>query len=186
MDIIPLLLISIGLSLEIFAASTAISISMKEMTRSYAIRLAGCFSAFHMLMLLLGFVLGLGLLELIQNVDHWIAFLLLTIIGARMILASIRNGHPEVRNADLSRGGLLVLSLATSIDALALGVSFAALHEAIVWPVVVIGIVVFAFGILGIQIGAKVGKRTGRYAEGIGGFVLILLGFKILLEHMLT
>jgi len=185
MDILPLLLISIGLSMDIFAVSIAVSLSMKKMTHAQMLRLALSFTIFHMAMLLMGFFLGLGLLEVISNVDHWVAFALLALIGGKMIFDSWNCEDVPIKGKDPTKGRqLLLLSVATSIDALAMGVGFAALHSELILSVMVIGIVVFAFGILGTRIGPRIGKSAGKYAGFLGGVVLILLAVKIVIEHV--
>lgn len=185
MDMLPLVAIAIGLSMDVFAVSICVSITMKELNRVQTIRMSLCFAFFHMMMLVIGYFLGVGLLEVIHNVDHWIAFALLAFVGGKMIVDSLKGEGVDVKGTDPTKGKrLLLLSVATSIDALALGIGFAALHMNIFLPAVVITIVVFAFGLLGTRIGPKIGKKAGKYAEVMGGVVLILLAFKILLEHL--
>ncbi len=186
MDTLALLIIAIGLSFDNFAVTIAISTTIKNMKKSQILRLAVTFTTFHIVMLFIGFSLGSELLEIVENVDHWIAFGLLLFVGLRMIVCSLREEESFSRNKDPTRGKeLLLLGLATSIDALAIGLSFAALHIGLYIPVLVIGIFIFSFTILGVKVGPMLGKKTGRYAETIGGIILILLGVKILLEHLL-
>ena len=187
MDIVLILIVSVGLSLDIFACSIAICMAMGGVTKAQAVRMAGSFSLFHVLMAALGFALGMGVLEVINNLDHWIAFALLMLVGIHMIYNSLTEGEAHYENIDHTKGKeLYFLSLATSLDALALGMSFAALHYSIILPLISIGLVVFAFGILGTQIGPKVGKRIGRHSETFGGLILILLGVRVVLEPTLA
>ena len=184
MDILALVVIAIGLSLDEFAVAIAVSMSFKGLDWKRSLRLVGTFTAFHTVMLVVGYFLGKELLMYIENVDHWIAFGLLAFVGARMVWDAFQEGETYSAKRDPTKGKeLLMLGLATSIDALAIGLSFAALHEPILVPLVVILVMVFAFGIVGTRIGPLIGKKAGRYAEVIGGIVLILLGLKVLLEH---
>ena len=184
MDTLALLVIAIGLSLDEFAVTIAVSMSFKGLDWKRSLRLVGTFSVFHAVMLLIGFYLGTELLTYIANVDHWIAFGLLAFVGGRMVWDAFQEGETYSKKRDPTKGKeLLMLGLATSIDALAIGLSFAALHEPILVPLVVIVAMVFVFGIVGTRIGPLIGKRVGRYAEVIGGIVLILLGLNVLLEH---
>lgn len=184
MDILALLVIAIGLSLDEFAVAIAVSLCFKGLDWARVFRLIGTFSLFHAVMLLLGYYLGHELLMYIENIDHWLAFGLLLFVGLRMVWEAFQEGETYGKNRDPTRGKeLFLLALATSIDALAIGLSFAAMHTPIFVPLIVILAMVFAFGILGTQIGPLIGKRIGRYAEVIGGLVLILLGVKVLLDH---
>jgi putative Mn2+ efflux pump MntP len=185
MDRLTILLISVGLSLDIFACTVAISMAMKGVSWVQALRMALTFSLFHVAMATFGFVLGTEMLKHIARFDHWLAFALLLAVGVHMIYNSLTEGEKHYERVDHTRGReLVVLSIATSIDALALGISFAALHTEIVLTLACIGIVVFLFGLFATQVGARVGARTGRYAETVGGLILILLGLKIVLEHL--
>jgi putative Mn2+ efflux pump MntP len=186
MDILALIVIAVGLSLDEFAVAIAVSLGFKGLDWERSFRLVGTFTAFHAVMLILGFYLGTELLTYIEHIDHWLAFGLLAVVGARMMWDAFQEGDTYSAKRDPTKGmELFMLGLATSIDALAIGLSFAALHEPILVPLVVILVMVFIFGIVGTRLGPLIGKKAGRYAEVMGGIVLILLGVKVLAEHYL-
>jgi putative Mn2+ efflux pump MntP len=185
MNLLTILLISVGLSLDIFACTVAICMAMKGISWVQALRMSLTFSLFHVAMAAFGFVLGTEVLRHIARYDHWLAFGLLLLVGVHMIYNSLTEGEEHYERVDHTRGKeLVVLSIATSIDALVLGIGLAALHTEVVMTLTCIGVVVFLFGILATQVGARVGTRTGRYAETVGGLILIVLGLKIVLEHL--
>jgi putative Mn2+ efflux pump MntP len=186
MDSLTLLIIAIGLSLDNFAVTIALCTSLKRIKKRQVLRLAVTFTTFHVVMLFIGFFLGSELIEIVENVDHWIAFGLLLFVGVRMIVSSLREEDSYSRKKNPTRGKeLLLMGLATSIDALAIGLSFAPLHIGLYMPALVIGIFIFSFTILGVKVGPILGNRAGRYAETFGGVILVLLGLKVLFEHSL-
>jgi putative Mn2+ efflux pump MntP len=177
--------VAFALAMDAFAVSVGISVSQKEQRWDQRIRLASSFGFFQFIMPIIGWLAGQGFLEYIHDVDHWVAFSLLFLIGGKMVLDSFR-AQRKMKNVpdDPSRGfRLIVLSVATSIDAFAVGLSFAALEIPILYPSVVIGIVAFLMTLLGTRIGPVIGQIAGKRAELLGGLILILIGIKIIVEH---
>jgi len=172
--------------MDVFAVSLGISVGKKGLTRLQTARLALAFGFFQFLMPLLGWLAGSKLLPFIQAVDHWAAFGLLCLVGGRMIGGAFkeREGTSEDEADPTAGGNLFLLSLATSIDALALGLSFALLEQSIFLPAMVIGLVAGVMTALGARLGRILGPIFGKWAEFSGGLVLLLIGMKILLEHL--
>jgi putative Mn2+ efflux pump MntP len=183
MDLLTVILIAVGLAMDAFAVSIAKGITINNHRRKTALIMASFFAAFQMLMPVIGWFAGLGLEELITAIDHWIAFGLLVLIGARMIYDSIKKEDLQ-REGNLRLHTLLTLSVATSIDALMVGLSFAFLQTAIVIPILAIGIVTFFLSYLGFHFGTLIGSILGSRIKAIGGVILIAIGAKILLEHL--
>lgn len=185
MPVAELLLIAVGVSADAFAVALTQGVAMR---RRYdwrrALLVAGLFGAFQALMPLIGWTLGTGVMDLIREVDHWIAFGLLVIIGGRMLWEAFRRGHEQGEPRGDGLRALLVLSFATSIDALAVGVSLAALPLSIWMAILVIGATTLVLSLLATWLGQRMGDRLGRPAEVIGGLVLIGIGVKILLDHL--
>lgn len=181
-----LLGIAVGLAMDAFAASTAVSVSLGKPDVRQAFRLSWHFGFFQALMPVIGWLAGQSIVRWIRAWDHWVAFGLLAIVGGRMLLASRRGPEERAPRSDPTRGwSLLMLSVATSIDALAVGMSFAALDVRIWGPAVVIGVVTGALSLLGVAIGRRLGTRVSRWAEAVGGLVLVLIGCWILYTHLL-
>jgi putative Mn2+ efflux pump MntP len=178
--------LALALAMDAFVVSLGLGLSLRPATGAQTFRLAFHFGLFQFLMPVLGWAVGESFIRHIEKYDHWVAFALLVGVGGKMIFESLRPEKQAGPNrSDPTRGGsLLVLSVATSLDALAVGLSLAALHVAIVFPAVVIGVVAFAMTVLGMKIGPALGKVIGRKAELLGGFVLILIGIKILADHL--
>lgn len=183
MGVVELLLLSIGLAMDAFAVSICKGISMKKMNWKKAIIIGLYFGGFQALMPTLGFFLGAAFQSLITSIDHWIAFALLTIIGGGMIKESF-DDDSENKNDDVSFKTMIVLAIATSIDALAVGITFAFLNVNLVLAVSLIGIITFILSVVGTKIGNRFGDKYERKAELVGGIILVLLGVKILLEHL--
>ena len=184
MGIVELLLIAVGLSMDAFAVSICKGLGMKKVDLKVAVVLALFFGGFQGLMPLIGWTLGSQFLWLIAPVDHWIAFGLLAIIGGKMLWEAFRDeeGEDDGRPADrIDLGEFFILAIATSIDALAVGISFAALSVDIVPSVL---LVTFAFSVGGVFVGNYFGARYEKLATITGGVVLILIGLKVLLEHL--
>ncbi len=181
---IALLLIALGLSLDAFAVSVSNGMTIRHQRTNHALRMGIFFGFFQALMPLIGWSAGVGLKEWISGVDHWVAFGLLCLIGFKMIYESLRKEGKEGKTFSLSLGMLLILSIATSIDALAVGISFALLDIAIVTPILVIGMVTFTLSFLGVLTGDKLGHFFEKKIEAIGGLILIGIGVKILIEHL--
>lgn len=183
MSILTSLLIAIGLAMDCFAVSVSAGSTMKKIHLGLMFKIAFLFGLFQAGMALLGFYFGLAFEVLINNFDHWIAFLLLLFVGGKMIYEAAKNGMEEKTDYS-SNKILLILAVATSIDALAIGISFAFLNVSCCFSVIIIGIVSFIFSIFGILIGKNVSKFLGNKAEIVGGVILILIGLKILFEHL--
>jgi putative Mn2+ efflux pump MntP len=184
MDIFTIILIAIGLAMDAFAVSIANGISIKSQKRKNAFIIAAFFGGFQMFMPVIGWLAGLGLEELIMGVDDWIAFGLLAFIGSRMIYDSAKEEDLK-RDSNLRIHNLLTLSVATSIDALMVGLSFAFIQTAIATPILIIGLVTFLLSFIGFYFGNVIGQVLGNKIKVIGGVILIGIGLKILLEHLI-
>ena len=185
MDTVSILLIAFGLAMDAFAVSIANGITSKQLRTNNALKMAISFGSFQMFMPVIGWLAGLSLRVVISGVDHWIAFGLLSLIGIKMIYESLKMKAEEKENASMSFHVLLILSVATSIDALAVGLSFAFLGISIATPIIVIGTVTFALSFLGASVGYKLGRFFENKIEIAGGLVLVGIGAKILLEHLI-
>ena len=183
MDIISLLLLAVGLSMDAFAVSVCKGLALKKVSLRHMCIVGAWFGGFQALMPSLGYLLGSRFEQYITAIDHWIAFVLLVLIGANMIREALSKEEAEEANASLAFKTMLLMAVATSIDALAVGVSFAFLKAPIVPAVSFIGITTLTLSMLGVKIGNVFGVRYKSRAELAGGIVLILLGLKILLEH---
>lgn len=183
MGTIEILLISVGLAMDVFAVSVCKGLSMKKMNWKKAIIIGLYFGIFQASMPVLGYFLGTTFEQFITNIDHWIAFVLLSAIGGNMIKESF-DQESENCNDNVDVKTMVILAIATSIDALAVGITFACLRINIVLPVISIGIITFILSVIGVKIGNKFGDKYENKAEFIGGLILILLGIKILLEHL--
>ena len=184
MDLITIILVAIGLSVDAF--SVAIGIGAANTKRSWApvLRLAAAFGLFQFAMPIAGWLAGLTIVNVIANYDHWIAFALLAYVGSKMIWEALKK-EEEKETDDQTKGlPLLLLSIATSIDALAVGFSFSVLKEQILFPSVIIGIVCFLMTAVGVIFGKVLARIFGKKVSIFGGVVLIGIGIKILIEHM--
>ncbi len=186
MELITLILLSIGLSIDSFAVSVSSGLIMSEITFRKATRIAFSLAFFQALMPLIGWFIGNKIETMVISFDHWLAFGLLAIIGGKMIFESFKT-HPieNKKSNPLELKTLLGISLATSIDALVVGVSFAFIEINLLLVIFIIGFTTFFFSMLGILFGKKVGVHFGEKMEVFGGIVLILIGLKILLDHLL-
>ena len=183
MGLIELFLIAVGLSMDAFAVSVCKGLAMPKCTFKKAAIVGLWFGGFQALMPAIGYVLGAQFQETIASIDHWIAFLLLALIGGNMIHEALDNDEEEA-DASLDVKTMFLLAVATSIDALAIGITFAFLKVNIIPAVCFIGIVTFIISFAGVKIGNVFGARYKNKAEIVGGVILILLGLKILLEHL--
>jgi putative Mn2+ efflux pump MntP len=182
MELFELLIIAVALSMDAFAIAICKGLSMRRMSYKNAV-ITGCFfGGFQALMPLIGYQLGTQFKDSITSIDHWIAFVLLLIIGINMIRES-RSEYEKFEDT-FSLRNMAVLSLATSIDALAIGVTFAFLQVSILPAVSMIGVTTFVFSFLGVKIGNVFGARYKSKAELVGGIILIAMGVKILMEHL--
>jgi len=182
------LLMALGLSMDAFAVSVSNGICIPEMKVRYALRAALAFGLFQFFMPIVGWALGGAFREHIEHIDHWIAFGLLAFVGGKMIFEALRIEAPDCAldksKGILHLGTLLVLAVATSIDALAVGLSLSVLGRPILGPALLIGVVTFLVSFMGCEFGRRIGARFERWAELAGGVVLIGIGVKILLEHV--
>ena len=183
MRVVELLLLSIGLAMDAFAVSVCKGISMKKMNWKKAIVIGLYFGGFQALMPTIGYFLGTAFQSLITSIDHWIAFILLGIIGGGMIKEAFEDDKENV-NDDVGFKTMIILAIATSIDALAVGITFAFLNVNLILAVSLIGIITFIISVIGTKIGNRFGDKYERKAEMVGGIILIFLGIKILLEHI--
>ena len=183
MDLIELFLIAVGLSMDAFAVSVCKGLAMPKCTFKKAAIVGLWFGGFLALMPAIGYILGAQFQEAIASIDHWIAFVLLALIGGNMIHEALDNDEEEA-DASLDVKTMFLLAVATSIDALAIGITFAFLKVNIIPAVCFIGIVTFIISFAGVKIGNVFGARYKNKAEIVGGIILILLGLKILLEHL--
>jgi len=184
MSFLSTVLIAIGLGMDAFAVSVGVSLSARGFSLRRTLRLAFHFGFFQFMMPLLGWMAGRTVASYIAAYDHWIAFLLLAGIGGKMIIDACGREGP-VAYSDPTRGAsLVVLSIATSIDALAVGLGFAVLDIGIIFPSIVIGVVAFVMTVIGMLFGDRLGRIGGRPIEIAGGVILIGIGLKILIEHL--
>jgi len=189
MSLLELLLIGVGLSMDAFAVAVCRGLAMRKINWGHAVVIGLYFGGFQALMPFLGWALGSTFAGYIQSVDHWIAFVLLVFIGGNMVREALGGeedcgpaGCPVENRLDHKQ--LLLMAVATSIDALAIGVTLAFLEVAIVPAISIIGVTTFCLSVAGVAVGNFFGARYKRRAEITGGVILILLGVKILLDHL--
>lgn len=183
MSLLELFILAVGLSMDAFAVSICKGLSMSRMNWKNGVIIGLYFGGFQALMPLIGYTLGIQFKSAITNVDHWIAFVLLSIIGFNMIREALSK-EEESCNASVDFKTMLMLAIATSIDALAIGVTFAFLQVSIVPAVSFIGVTTFTLSVLGVKVGNTFGCRYKSKAEFAGGLILVLMGIKILVEHL--
>jgi len=183
---ISLLALAVALAMDAFAVAIVAGLTLKPISRRQVFRLAFHFGLFQALMPTLGWLAGTAVHKYIAAFDHWIAFGLLAFVGGRMLWEAVHNqeGEPSESNDPTSGWSLVVLSVATSIDALAVGLSLAMLGSMIVVPALVIGIVAASFTALGMVIGRRIGLIWGTRVEVLGGLILVGIGIKIVIEHL--
>lgn len=185
MTTLSLIGIAIGLAMDAFAVSIGAGLTLKTVDARQTFRLAWHFGLFQAMMPVLGWLAGLSIASWIAPVDHWIAFGLLAVIGAKMIYEALKDADGDAPRSDPTKGwSLVLLSVATSIDALAVGLTLALLNVDIWYPAVVIGLVAGAFTAVGMQLGTRFGALLGRRMEVVGGVILIAIGVQILVEHL--
>ena len=184
MSIWTILLIALALAMDAFAVSIASGFAMRQLKVRHALSMAGSFGAFQAIMPLIGWFSGIRLRGWILHVDHWVAFGLLTFVGGKMIAEAFEIEELEEKTNPFALHVLLVLSVATSIDALAAGLSFALLDVSITAPVLIIGAVTFCMSLAGVAIGTRGGHLFEKKIEVLGGVILIGIGLKILLSHL--
>lgn len=186
--IIELFLLGVGLSMDAFAVSVCKGLGMRKLNKKQALIIGLYFGGFQALMPFVGWLLGSQFQKYITSIDHWIAFILLGFIGGKMMIEAVREWNEEevvdVMDAPIDHKNMLVLAVATSIDALTVGITFAFLGTPIVEAITIIGITTMVISIAGVVVGNFFGSRYKSKAEFIGGLILVLLGLKILLEHL--
>ena len=188
MNFIELILIAIGLSMDAFAVSIGKGLSLKKIKLSHALKVGLWFGGFQALMPLIGYLLGSTFADVVSTFDHWVAFILLALIGGNMLKESFEKDEDDCdcnkkEKNSFAVATMFTLAVATSIDALAIGVTFAFFKVAIIPAITIIGITTFLFSIAGLKIGNIFGCKYKSHAELMGGVILILIGLKILLEH---
>lgn len=186
MDAITLVGLALALAMDAFAVALSTGVILKKLTGRHLFRLGFHFGLFQALMPIIGWLVGLTIMKQVAAWDHWIAFGLLLFVGARMITEALKDEEsPEER--DPTRGlTMVMLSIATSIDALAVGFSLSVIGVSIWFPALIIGLVAGALTVAGMLLGDRIGQRWGARVEILGGLILIGIGTKILLEHLLA
>lgn len=184
MGISELIILAIGVSMDALAVAICKGLSIQRLRLRHALIVGAWFGIFQALMPTIGWLLGSAFADLITAVDHWVAFVLLAIIGGNMIRESLSKKEDADPDPSLAFGSMLLLALATSIDALAVGVTLAVLNVNIIATVLSIGLCTFLISAVGVKIGNVFGARFKSKAEFLGGAVLVLMGLKILLEHL--
>lgn len=183
MSFVELFLIAVGLSMDAFAVSICKGLSMQKLNLRHALIIGAYFGGFQALMPLAGYLLGVRFQNAITAYDHWIAFILLAVIGGNMIKEAL-DEEEESCDASVAFRDMLLLAVATSIDALAVGVTFAFLRVQIIPAITFIGCTTFVLSVAGVKVGTVFGARYKSRAELTGGLILILIGLKILIEHL--
>lgn len=186
MELLTLIAIAIGLSVDSFAVSISCGLILSEITFRKALRIASSLAAFQAVMPLIGWLIGKKIEFLVKNFDHWLAFGLLTAIGLKMIYESFKNESIDNKMNPMRLRVLLGISLATSIDALVVGVSFAVIDINLFETAFVIGLTTGIFSMLGILFGKKTGLAFGKKMEILGGIILIFIGVRLLLQHLMS
>lgn len=185
---IELLLMGVGLAMDAFAVSICKGLGMRKVNKKQAVVIGLFFGGFQALMPLIGWVLGIQFEGYITSVDHWIAFVLLGFIGGKMIVEALKSEDEAVEikqmDAPLDLKEMFILAIATSIDALAVGITFAFLQYPIVEAITIIGVVTFFISVGGVYVGNFFGSKYKKKAELAGGIILVVLGLRILLSHL--
>lgn len=185
MGFVELFILAVGLSMDAFAVSVCKGLAMKKATWKAELCCGAWFGGFQALMPLIGYFLGSLFIDAISAIDHWVAFILLAIIGINMLREALSGDEEETADADLSVKTMFVMAIATSIDALAVGISLAMAGVSNIFlAVLLIGATTFVLSAIGVKVGNVFGSRYEKKAEIVGGIILILLGVKILLEHL--
>ncbi len=186
MGFLEIFLIGVGLSADAFSVAVCKGLNMRRLNLKHAYIIALFFGVFQAVMPLAGYLLGTSFSSYIESFDHWIAFALLAFIGGKMAIEAIRekDDDNEQKTDVLKIGELTVMAIATSIDALAVGITFAFLKVNILFSVIIIGVTTFALSLGGVLLGNRFGAKYKSKAELAGGIILVLIGVKILLEHL--
>lgn len=187
MDLLTVSILALGLSMDSFAVSISCGLAEQKISFQHAVKIALSLAFFQGLLPLLGWFVGSEIKYFVEHFDHWIAFALLSYLGGRMMFESLDKENTQGMANVYSWQNILTLSIATSIDAMIVGFSYALASPGdLLWGAVIIGAVTFFFSMLGIRIGKDVGNRFGKRMELLGGIVLLAIGFKILLEHFFS
>ena len=183
MDIIQLLILAVSLSMDAFAVAICKGLAFGRIRLRQALVVGLYFGVFQAAMPTIGYFLGMGFRQYIESFDHWIAFGLLAFLGARMIIEAVRGGEEEV-SSSLDIREMTLLAIATSIDALAAGISLSVLDASIGTAALFIGIITFSLSVAAVYIGGYIGAKFKKPAELAGGAALVLLGIKVLIDHL--
>jgi len=186
MELFAIIMVAVGLSMDALAVSVVSGAAYKQLHIKHALRMAGFFGGFQAFMPAVGYLAGLTVRQYISNYDHWVAFVILTLVGAKMIYESFKMKSDKNVYDPTNLMLLLALSVATSIDALAVGITLSLITSAIAAAVIIIGLVTFTLSYAGVFIGKRFGHFFESKIEALGGLVLIALGAKILLQHVLA
>ena len=184
MGIAEILFMSVGLGMDAFAVSICKGLSMIKMKWKNAIVIALYFGIFQAMMPFIGYIIGTNFSEAVSSIDHWIAFILLSVIGINMIIETFKKEDSK-EDSSISFSNMIILAIATSIDALAVGFTFAFLKVNIYEPIISIGIITFILSAMGVKIGNMFGEKYKGKSQILGGIILIVIGLKILIEHLI-
>ena len=183
MDLYSIVLIAIGLAMDVFSVAAVTGFTLKQVPLRQAVKISLSFGSFHALMPVIGWLIGSTIVEVIAAYDHWVAFLLLAFVGGRMIYGATQEKNVEKINI-IKGYNLLLFSVAVSLDALALGLTFYLEKVALVLPLAIIGVIAFFFTLAGLSIGSRTSRFFGKGVEVVGGVILIAIGLRIVLTHM--
>jgi putative Mn2+ efflux pump MntP len=188
MDLFSVTAIAVALAMDAFAVAIVTGLTVRPLTRRHIFRLSFHFGLFQFLMPIIGWTAGYAVQKHIAHFDHWVAFALLGFIGGKMVWGSLHGDAHEADTGNDPTSGwqLVMLSIATSIDALAVGLSLGVIGSAIIKPSVIIGLVAAGFTTVGMALGRKIGSAWGKRVEIAGGFILIVIGIKIVVDHLLA
>ena len=186
MDLIAVIMIGVSLSMDAFAVSVLSGTVYKELKVRHALKIAMFFGGFQAIMPLAGHLLAVRVQEYTRNYDHWIAFVLLSVIGVKMIYESFKLENAEKALDPSKWVPLFILSVATSVDALAAGITLSLIAKSVMAAVLIIGFITFCLSYAGVFVGKKIGHLFENKLEALGGFILIGLGLKILFEHLFS
>lgn len=184
-DPFSLLILSVGLAMDAFSVATVAGFSIGEVDNQIFLRLAVAFGVFHVFMPILGWLAGFSIVDRISGYDHWAALMLLAFVGVRMMYEAWKNGASIEASKIKSSKYLVLLSFAVSIDSMAVGLSFSLERITILIPSILMGSVTFFVSLLGIIVGNRTGKNFGKNAQIIGGLILILIGVRIVISHII-
>lgn len=184
MELLAVIAIAVGLAMDTFAVSIVTGAAYKQLHIRHALRMAGFFGGFQAFMPVVGYLAGLSVRQYVSNYDHWIAFGILAAVGLKMIYESFKIKEERNTPNPANLAVVLVLAIATSIDALAVGITLSLITNAIAMAVIIIGVITFGLSFAGVYIGKKFGHFFEGGIEIVGGLVLIALGIKIVIQHV--